>query len=195
MLTIISPEQFTQVPWKNGLGHTLELAINHGATMDNFDWRLSIATVSQDGQFSNFSGYNRTLVLISGNGLDLTHDEQRSDHLAKLLQLACFDGGSHTVSRLHDGEIDDFNIMVNANRCDAEVITLEKAQSLNFSVDDLAFIYCLQGEGRLTSRITSEQISLPKGHLMRIDCREQQSALPFNFDGEMVILVKLKHRF
>jgi environmental stress-induced protein Ves len=68
MLTILSPETFKTIPWKNGLGHTTELAINSGGNLGKFDWRLSIASVVNDGEFSNFSGYQRHLVLIKGEG-------------------------------------------------------------------------------------------------------------------------------
>jgi len=55
MLTIISPQQFKQIPWKNGKGTTTELAISDGGTLDHFAWRLSIASVVEDGEFSDFS--------------------------------------------------------------------------------------------------------------------------------------------
>ena len=73
MHIIITPEQFTLVPWKNGLGYTTELAINDGGTLEKFDWRLSIASVTADGAFSSFAGYQRNLVLIEGSGLTLDH--------------------------------------------------------------------------------------------------------------------------
>ncbi len=51
MLTVFSPENFRTIPWKNGLGHTTELAISEGGSLDDFDWRLSIASVVNDGDF------------------------------------------------------------------------------------------------------------------------------------------------
>jgi hypothetical protein len=111
MINIISADTFKQVPWKNGLGFTTELAINDGGTLDNFDWRLSIATVSNDGAFSNFKGYRRNLVLISGQGITLDHQNGQLDNLNKLLDIAQFDGGFRTLGKLHGPAITDFNIM------------------------------------------------------------------------------------
>jgi len=61
LITIISPQQFKKTPWKNGKGETTELAISEGGTLENFDWRLSIASVTEDGAFSYFTGYCRNL--------------------------------------------------------------------------------------------------------------------------------------
>ena len=86
MITIIPPTAFTTTPWKNNKGKTIELAISAGGTVEQFDWRLSMASVTEDGPFSDFSGYQRNLVLTQGNGIILTHDQATTDHLQKLLR-------------------------------------------------------------------------------------------------------------
>ena len=54
-------------PWKNGGGTTAEIAIGPpGATLDAFDWRISMARVASDGPFSSFPGVDRTLSIIDG---------------------------------------------------------------------------------------------------------------------------------
>ena len=121
MLTILSPETFKTIAWKNGLGLTTELAINNGGDIDYFDWRLSIASVVNDGDFSYFSGYQRQLVLIEGEGLILDHRNGELDELTNLLDVAHFDGGSKTCGRLVNGGIKDFNIMTDNNSFAAEL--------------------------------------------------------------------------
>lgn len=66
MFKIISPDQYQIIAWKIGKGVTTELAINSGGTLNNFDWRLSIASVVGNGAFSHFSGYHRQLILLRG---------------------------------------------------------------------------------------------------------------------------------
>ncbi|MHA7293627.1 HutD/Ves family protein [Arthrobacter sp. HLT1-21] len=68
-----------RVPWRNGGGHTTELAIrpdDGAATRGSgpFDWRLSIATVDSDGGFSTFPGVDRSLMALSPHGLRLVDD-------------------------------------------------------------------------------------------------------------------------
>jgi environmental stress-induced protein Ves len=67
---ILPSVAYCDLPWRNGLGRTLEVA-RHPETGDRFDWRVSIATIASDGPFSCFAGYDRTLVPIAGGGLAL----------------------------------------------------------------------------------------------------------------------------
>ncbi|MEU0627019.1 HutD family protein [Streptomyces sp. NPDC005989] len=62
-------------PWKNGGGVTREIAAHpEGAPLDAFDWRISLAEVTEDGPFSTFPGVDRTLTVVEGAGLDLMVD-------------------------------------------------------------------------------------------------------------------------
>ena len=69
---VLSPNDYRRMPWKNGLGHTMQIA-THPADADlaSFVWRVSVAEVTQDGPFSPFAGVDRTLVLLTGAGMKL----------------------------------------------------------------------------------------------------------------------------
>ena len=195
MLTILSPETFKTIPWKNGLGHTTELAINSGGNLDNFDWRLSIASVVNDGDFSNFSGYQRHLVLIEGEGLILDHRNGDVDELKNLLDVARFDGGSKTCGRLFNGSIIDFNVMTNKNSFTAKVNCYAKQHSANISLspDKLIFAYSLTNEMNIgrSSKLTT---SVPVGHLAQLETHhapeshEQDTAV---IGGQNMIIIDL----
>src|SRR4029077_9426905 len=63
-------------PWKNGGGSTTEIATGPaGASLEAFDWRVSMARVTSDGPFSDFASVDRTLAVVKGNGLVLTTGE------------------------------------------------------------------------------------------------------------------------
>lgn len=147
MIKIISPAQYKTIPWKNGLGETTELAISEGGNLSNFDWRLSIASVSEDGMFSDFSGYSRHLVLISGNGLTLQHQDdsgdKQVDELSKVLDISIFDGGCSTLGMLTSGPIKDFNIMTKTGKYKAKVDTYIDQQTVSLSTEQVYFVYCL----------------------------------------------------
>ena len=54
------------MPWKNGGGETLELAIAPaGAGLEDFAWRISSARVGAAGPFSACAGVDRSLALLS----------------------------------------------------------------------------------------------------------------------------------
>jgi environmental stress-induced protein Ves len=55
------------MPWRNGLGTTTELIVHpEGATLTDFDWRLSMAHVTADAPFSKFEGIDRLLIVLEG---------------------------------------------------------------------------------------------------------------------------------
>ena len=59
-------------PWKNGGGATREIACwPPGTGLDSFDWRISVATIAADGAFSVFAGIDRSITLLSGDGVRL----------------------------------------------------------------------------------------------------------------------------
>tara|TARA_R110000868_G_scaffold21446_5_gene88810 strand:+ start:852 stop:1505 length:654 start_codon:yes stop_codon:yes gene_type:complete len=119
---IIQRCDYKPMPWKNGLGLTLEMwRIDDDS---NLRLRISQASVVENGVFSDFSGLSRTLVLLSGTGVTLEHrnsGESISNELSKVLAMACFSGGDETYATLKKGVIEDLNIMVRESDTVAKV--------------------------------------------------------------------------
>jgi environmental stress-induced protein Ves len=190
MIEVFTPTQFKTVPWKNGKGETIEMAINSGGTLNNFDWRLSMASVVEDGIFSNFSGYTRNLILIAGDGINLQHNDSKIDKLTNLLDYATFDGGDKTVGNLHTNEITDFNIITRTSDYSTVVNCQKKAENITLEKSELCFIYSLNKAVELNFTSTAEVRNLPAGHLMKISDLKGQST---HVSGENIILVYLNH--
>lgn len=186
MFTVISPEHFKTIPWKNGQGETIELAINDGGILADFIWRLSMANVVEDGVFSDFSGYQRNLVLIAGKGINLQHDDNKIDTLHHLLDVANFDGGCRTIGNLLDGEITDFNVITDKEKCSVVVKTFKEQQTLEVNPADLCFIYSLSGAFQLTS-YQNQQIIKAK-HLLKLSAAK---AGDVTITGQKLIVVYL----
>ena len=72
MIRHLTPAGYRRQPWANGRGVTVELARADGP--DGLIWRLSMATVAEDGPFSLFPGIERNLTVISGPGFHLRGD-------------------------------------------------------------------------------------------------------------------------
>jgi environmental stress-induced protein Ves len=103
-------------PWKNGGGHTREVAVfPPGADLDSFEWRISLAQIGADGPFSTFSGVDRVLTVIKGEGLLLTVDDRMLALDAASPPLA-FPGEARVSARLTDGSINDLNVMVRRDK-------------------------------------------------------------------------------
>lgn len=195
MLTLLSPENFKSIPWKNGLGHTTELAISDGGSLDSFDWRLSIASVVNDGDFSNFAGYQRNLVLIEGNALTLDHRNGDVDKLTQLLDIARFDGSSKTHGCLINGAIKDFNIMTNQLSFSPEVNCYIEQQGVTIELlaDNLLFAYSLT-DNMIVNTSENEDCTVPVGHLIKY---QPNTPLPSNhlsvitITGKNMIIIEL----
>ena len=117
-----STKDYQRMPWKNGQGSTTQL-VSAPAADGSFDWRLSIAEVGQSGPFSDFSGYDRTITLIEGNGMVLTFNGSMERRIDQPFAPVPFDGGWQTDCQLIDGPLRDFNLMV-ARRWGHGVMTI-----------------------------------------------------------------------
>ena len=141
IIETITPDQFTLVPWRNGLGNTTQMCVEWPPNASDFHWRLSMAPVQNDGPFSDFTGYQRTLVLIEGNGITLHHGTGQTDRLSHRFDIARFDGAAHTDARLHNGPITDLNVMTQAGICTADVHVLEKRTHLFNAAADWLLLF------------------------------------------------------
>ncbi|HEY1043451.1 MAG TPA: HutD family protein [Telluria sp.] len=105
-------------PWKNGGGSTTEIAVApHAAGFDEFDWRISLARIVQDGPFSAFPGIDRTLALVEGDGVLLDFDGERRVLLSNDDPVISFDGGHVIDARLAGAATVDFNVMTRQGVC------------------------------------------------------------------------------
>lgn len=116
MPLLLSKENHLVTPWKNGGGTTTEIAIAPtGATLDNFDWRISLATIAQSGAFSSFPDIDRTLTLVEGAGVALQIDGQPVD-LSVEHPTVVFAGEAAVHATVAGGATTDFNVMSRRSR-------------------------------------------------------------------------------
>jgi uncharacterized protein len=97
------------MPWKNGGGVTTEIFACPPS--GDFDWRVSIATVDADGPFSKFSGYERHIMTLSGEGMVLDIEGSGKFTLEPLRPLT-FSGDAQVHGSLLRETVLDFNLIV-----------------------------------------------------------------------------------
>jgi len=119
---VLSPNDYRRMPWKNGLGHTLQIA-THPADADlaSFVWRVSVAEVTQDGPFSAFAGVDRTLVLLTGAGMKLEGYREPME-LRMPYEPLNFSGDEALNCSLVAGPVRDFNLMVRRGAASGHVV-------------------------------------------------------------------------
>ena len=185
---IISPYQFQTVPWKNSKGSTIEL-LRESSGDDYFDWRVSMASVKSNSDFSDFTHYDRALVLIGGNGITLNHSNGQNDELTERFNVANFDGAWQTNAVLHDGAIQDFNVMTRQGICRSQVSTLEEKAEHRLSVDaDHLLVYALGSEVTILSPDLNST-RLPASHLLQISSVKSGE---WKLTGKAIICVQIQ---
>ncbi|ERH47495.1 hypothetical protein O203_20290 [Ectopseudomonas chengduensis] len=110
--TLLDPATARAMPWKNGGGSTVELAISPAdAGLEDFAWRISTAQVAVDGAFSSFPGIDRSLAVLAGNGVCLQRADGQRETLLSGGAIAVFGGEEAISAQLLDGPITDLNLM------------------------------------------------------------------------------------
>lgn len=139
------------MPWKNGGGETTEIAASPaGATMDDFDWRVSMATVAQGGPFSLFPGVDRTLSVLEGEGITLTIAERAPITLVAGSPPFSFPADVATDATLVAGTITDLNVMTRRGTAGHTVRRIEVQDTAAENLIDSPVCLLLCNAGQLT---------------------------------------------
>jgi hypothetical protein len=126
--------------WKNGLGVTREIAVHPpSAGLDDFDWRLSMATVDAGGPFSNFPGIDRKLAVLQGR-LSLRIDVGPPIELSSASPPLAFAGDVPVEAKVLEGPVIDLNLMTRRGRIQGAMERLGIERPTAVSVSGLTII-------------------------------------------------------
>jgi environmental stress-induced protein Ves len=159
-LSHLTAESARRLPWKNGRGVTQELAIwpeNAAFERGDFEWRISRATVGEDGPFSLFPGFERVLVVSHGADLVLSHGEHAPGRRVRPLEPYRFSGDWHTSAQLVDGPVSDFNVLGRRGRWRIDVQTLELGRRRAREALELGHAFAHVLTGRAVARVTGAE--------------------------------------
>ena len=171
-------------PWKNGGGSTREIACwPVGAGLDDFDWRVSVASVTASGPFSVFAGVDRTIMLLAGDGLRL--QAPGLDHLLDTLHTPfAFSGDVALHCTLLGGESTDLNAMSRRTRGRAGLRVVSEAMLL--ARGELGLLMSLSGQWRVGSTVLAERHGV--WWAGRSDAGEAWSLAPASPGAKLVVM-------
>lgn len=112
----LTPADYRRTRWKNGRGWTTELAAWPAGA--HFDWRVSIAEVDADCEFSVFPGIDRSILVLSGAGMELQVGDAPPRTLRPGDGPFRFPGDLPARARLLGGPTRDFNVMTRRGVCE-----------------------------------------------------------------------------
>jgi len=158
-MRILRAAEYRRMPWKNGKGETVEIAVfPPGASVESFDWRISTATVAEEGPFSHFADIDRTLSILTGDGMRLSVESREPVLLLQSSQPYAFPGDAATTAALTGGPITDLNVMTRRDRFTHRVRRLLVSGSLEIAP-----------RAETTVVIVTESASLSDQHLDAMD--------------------------
>lgn len=149
-MKLIPAEAMRRMPWKNGGGVTTEIAISPaGATLDNFDWRISTAQVDVAGPFSRFVGIDRSLAVIAGGRLTMHRADGETVSVAPGEAPVRF-AGELDIHATLDAPLSDFNVMTRrgawAHHVEAIMLAAGARQALPVAHPGAQWlVYCVHG--------------------------------------------------
>lgn len=153
-LTFFTVQSLPVTPWRNGGGETREI-ISTPQDASDFNWRASIATIAQDGPFSAFPGIDRSITLLTGEGVHLFAEGVVDKQLTTPAEPFAFSGDVALMSRLTGGVTTDFNIMTRRGTCRSVVTAKTEDFCAPLLMGGVLLVlkgeWLLQGEKALTT--------------------------------------------
>jgi environmental stress-induced protein Ves len=165
--------EFRAVPWKNGKGSTTELLRWPQQAATPFLFRLSMAPVTEDGAFSDYTGYDRILLLLEGHGMkvalgDVASPTSRTVLLQSRYDRVDFAGEIPVYGSLLNGAIRDFNFIFRRDGCAAtlQISTEAGWQAVVLPAGCLHVCFFASGAAAEVKSASGEISSLPAGCLL-----------------------------
>lgn len=183
MIRHLNPASYKVMPWKNGGGSTTELFVAPGPT--GFRWRVSIASVSQDGPFSVFAGYDRHIMTLSGAGMVLDCGPQGEIAVTPALVPKTFSGDWKTSARLLEGPVQDYNLMVERSYARSSLDCLRLDAPINLDGNGLHFVTLITGK----AYVAAGSASFPVAEMESVLCDEPLRISPVAGAAQTVVAV------
>ncbi len=194
-MQVLRESDYVTVPWKNGGGVTREI-LKVPPDTAAFDWRLSLATIATPGPFSAFDGYDRTLVLVRGAGVELDFGSHGQTTLRVPGQLVAFDGAWLTGCTLIDGPSTDLNLIVARARAEkqANILQLTAPGIIHTSGWEETLVCCISGSVRIENP-SGESATLSGADVARCDPGDGiMTCGPHGCDRALLLVASVRHR-
>ena len=141
-MTLRRAADLVATPWRNGRGATrdiLTVADADGALL----WQASLAELTEDCDFSDYTGFDRVFTPVAGDAITLSHDG--GDFLrCPVLTPHAFPGESRTRCRIRAMPGRAFNVITARGRFRADVLVLRLPAGASVPAAEVA--YCWSGQ-------------------------------------------------
>jgi uncharacterized protein len=173
-ITTLDPAGYRHMPWKNGGGVTIDIAVSMlpgfaPGGWEGIVWRFSRTAIVTPGPFSDLSGFDRQLMLVSGQGLMLETPVGEIDVRQPFMPVR-FAGETSIVSRLEAGPVEVVNLIGDRSRVSIDLSCLSGGATDSYPAG-VRIIYAATSSCELS--INGKPCEIVAGHAMRIDAGER----------------------
>lgn len=162
-MRLLAPASSRRIPWKNGLGSTLEVATDAAVPGGDWTWRLSIAGVPSRAPFSAFPGIDRFIACLEGPGLILEHGGDRRSVPREGAALA-FSGEERVTGEPAGPGVRDVNLMLRRDRWRGRM-TLVRGGGLVLEAP-LVVVHAAEGSAAQRAETPEGRVELEPGHTL-----------------------------
>lgn len=159
MITLLDPTSYLRTPWKNGGGTTVDIAFSGDV------WRFGRTPIVQAGPFSDYSGFDRVQVLVSGSGLVLETPAGEIDVRRPFCPVH-FTGETAIVSRLEAGPVEVVNLIGARAHVKVDIVTLDEGHTVVLG-PGTHIAYSPHGEAKVA--VEGDERRLAPDHALRLD--------------------------
>ncbi|WP_028134634.1 HutD/Ves family protein [Bradyrhizobium japonicum] len=171
--TLLTPEDYTRSPWKNGGGIFTDIAgawrVDAAAKdWSSLLWRLASTPIVAPGPFSHMPGIDRLQMVVNGRGLVLKSPTQEFDEREPFTTVR-FTGEMEIVTALEEGPVEVVNLMARRGAAEIEMVALRDPGTRQLAAGT-HLVYAARGDCRV--RLDGEDFAIPGNGTLRIDLTE-----------------------
>jgi environmental stress-induced protein Ves len=168
--TLLTPEDYTRSPWKNGGGIFTDIAGAWRAEAAAKDWssllwRFASTPIVAPGPFSHMPGIDRLQMVITGRGLVLKSPTQEFDEREPFTTVR-FNGEMEIVTALEDGPVEVVNLMARRGAAEIELVALMEPGTRQLAAGT-HLVYAARGDCRV--RLDGAEFSLSHEDTLKVE--------------------------
>lgn len=150
-VTFVGLQDGREIPWGNGGGSSRQLILRTRPDReDRLLWRMSTTVIPESCPFSTYTGFRRTITLLSGSPFTLDFSGQAPSHTVARFEPFDFNGGWKTHCHLPGDAANVLNVMADETVAYShEVLTPGAATASRRLESDVVLFYALEGAVRL----------------------------------------------
>ena len=171
--TLLSSEDYTRSPWKNGGGVFTDIADAHRADAPQKDWdtllwRFASTPIVAAGPFSYMPGIDRLQMVVGGRGLVLKSPTQEFDEREPFTTVR-FTGELEIVTELEAGPVEVVNLMARRGAAEIDLVALQEPGDRRLAAGT-HLVYAPHGDGGV--RLGNEDFAIPAKSTLKIELTE-----------------------